>query len=327
MGTPFFSVIAPVYNVKKYLSQCVDSVLSQDFKDYELILVDDGSTDGSGGICDEYTKADERVRVIHKKNGGLSDARNAGMDNASGSFLFFLDSDDWLLENNAFSTIEDIIKNKNADVVFYSYKKFFESSGQYSESMYAQVPEDADIRECIRTNAYKALAWNKVVNRSLIMEHNMRFPVGRLGEDLVWCADLLAYADKIVLCNRDLIAYRQRAGSITLNENKKFRMQHIGDTLFLMNQAIEKYGIFKDNEVKNRLIGHYLAYEYSWLLGLAFPFWECYSTEIKKLSFLLGYDLNQKAAKVLKMKHLIGLWCASMVLCVFIKMKKTRQNF
>lgn len=93
------SVIIPIYNVEKYLSDCVESVLKQTYTDLEIILVDDGSQDASGQICDDYAKQDSRVQVIHKKNGGLSSARNAGIDQATGQYFFFLDSDDWIAEN------------------------------------------------------------------------------------------------------------------------------------------------------------------------------------------------------------------------------------
>lgn len=319
MAVHFFSVIIPVYNVKAYLKQCVDSILVQDFIDYELILVDDGSTDDSGEICDEYKKNDSRIMVIHKKNGGLSEARNVGLDIASGNYVWFVDSDDYLLEKTAFGTVADIIKKKNADVVFFSYKKFYENSGKYSKSIYADILENTDIRECIRLNAYKALAWNKVTRLSQINKYNMRFPVGCTGEDLAWCADLLAYADKIVLCKNDLMAYRQRPESITGNKNKQFRIRHIENVIFLMNEVINKYRIGKSNCNENELIGHYLGYEFSWLLGTVYPFWDRYSVEIKKLMFLLDYALCEKVKRVSKMRQLFGIRVSSFFLWEFIK--------
>ena len=93
---PEISVIVPVYNVERYLTRCIDSILAQTYQNFELILVDDGSTDGSGTLCDSYMKKDSRIKVIHKKNGGLSDARNSGIDAAEGEFLSFIDSDDWV---------------------------------------------------------------------------------------------------------------------------------------------------------------------------------------------------------------------------------------
>jgi glycosyltransferase involved in cell wall biosynthesis len=322
MSNIFFSVIIPVYNVKEYLNQCVDSVLAQDFADYELILVDDGSTDASGEVCDEYAKADRRVQVIHKKNGGLSDARNAGLEIANGHFIWFLDSDDWLTEKSAFSVVADILDNKNADVVFFSYKKYWDVSDSFSDNLYKYVAEVDDISGWIKANAYKALACNKVVQRTLIEEHTMSFPVGRFGEDLTWCADLLTYAKKIEVCVKPLFAYRQHEGSITGSKNKKSRRQLIEDALFLINETVSKYALGADGNSGNELIGHYLAYEFSWLLGEVHPFWREYSREVRKLSFLLDYDLNYKTAKVKKLKQIFGLWGSSFALYLFIKIKK-----
>lgn len=109
------SVIIPIYNVEKYLSDCVESVLKQTYTDLEIILVDDGSQDASGQICDDYAKQDSRVQVIHKKNGGLSSARNAGIDQATGQYFFFLDSDDWIAEN-ALELLYKEIKSTGSDL-------------------------------------------------------------------------------------------------------------------------------------------------------------------------------------------------------------------
>ena len=115
------SVIVPVYNVEKYLSRCVDSILNQTFTDFECILVDDGSPDNCGKICDEYAKKDKRVKVIHKQNGGLSDARNTGLDIAGGEYIYFLDSDDYV-EYNLLEKLNDTICVCNAEMIVFGYK-------------------------------------------------------------------------------------------------------------------------------------------------------------------------------------------------------------
>ena len=116
------SIVVPVYKVEKYLNRCVDSILNQTYTDFECILVDDGSPDKCGQICDEYAELDKRIRVIHKENGGLSDARNVGIDAAKGEYILFVDSDDWIHPQLIELTLKIIIKEK-ADVVSYDYKK------------------------------------------------------------------------------------------------------------------------------------------------------------------------------------------------------------
>lgn len=115
---PLISVIVPVYNVERYLNQCIDSILAQTYKDFELILVDDGSKDKSGEICDEYVKKDSRIRVFHKKNGGVSSARNYGIDNAQGTYICFVDSDDWVDE----TYLEDMLKPGDYDWIIQGIK-------------------------------------------------------------------------------------------------------------------------------------------------------------------------------------------------------------
>ena len=122
----FLSVIIPVYNVEKYLHQCIDSVLRQTYNDYEVILVDDGTPDNSGKICDEYAKKDIRITVIHKTNGGISSARNAGLDIATGDYIMFVDSDDYLCDDNCFQKLfNKINENKYDFVIIIERKKEF----------------------------------------------------------------------------------------------------------------------------------------------------------------------------------------------------------
>lgn len=325
MHIPFFSVIVPVYNVEKYLPECVESVLKQDFTDFELILVDDGSTDGCGRLCDEYASKDKRITVIHKINGGLSDARNCGLDEACGTYVWFLDSDDYLIDDRAFSLLKNRAENEDADVVFFSYKKYFERKDSYSRNVYRNVTENGTLAKYIQENAFKVMVCNKVVRKSLIEEYNMRFPIGRLGEDMEWCADLVVNAEHIVLCKNSLMAYRQREGSITGNQNKDFCRKHLKDSLFLLNQVMQKNNINKETDVNERcLIGHFLAYEYCWILGEIYPFWKEYSCEIEKFSFLLNYNLEKKVDLVRKVTRILGLKGTSFILYVFIKIKDKR---
>ena len=124
MSSIKFSIIIPVYNVEKYLNECVDSVLNQTYKYMEIILVDDGSTDSSPQICDSYAEKDNRIRAIHKENGGLSSARNAGIKNMTGDYVLFLDSDDFWDNNKALEHLSYIISEQKPDVVCYGYKEF-----------------------------------------------------------------------------------------------------------------------------------------------------------------------------------------------------------
>lgn len=132
--SPRFSVVIPVYKVEKYLRQCLDSVLAQSYTDFEIVVVDDGSPDNCPAICDAYAAADSRVTVIHKENGGLSDARNAGLLAATGEYVIFMDSDDYYLSTDLFTEIDAKIAETACDAVFFQYRKYIEKSKTLKES-------------------------------------------------------------------------------------------------------------------------------------------------------------------------------------------------
>jgi len=324
---PYISFIVPVYNVEPYLKRCVDSILEQTFNDFELILVDDKSPDNSGEICDKYASKDMRVKVIHKKqNEGLGAARNSGLDICKGNYIIFVDSDDFLTHDGVLKVVSETAKKSLPDVILYSYKKFFEATNTYSGSIIKGISEESGIDYLVRSNAYKALGCNKMVKHSLIEKLKLRFPTGVLGEDLPWCVDLLVNADKIIFCNVDFFAYRQRTGSITDNSNKNFRRQNIQDTLSLIEGCAKKYGIYGNELNERSIIGHFLAYEYSWVLGAVSPYWTEFKPQMEALSFLLKCCLNDKASKVNKLHRLLGLRLTSFVLYTFINLRAVRSR-
>lgn len=210
------SVIIPVYNVERYLKKCIDSILNQTYKNLEIILVDDGSTDCSSKICDEYAKNDTRILVIHKVNGGQSEARNIGISESKGEYIFFVDSDDYI-EYNAIETMLEIAENKNVDMVIadiYSVNEkgeiLNEGKGQYTfqnESLFSA--EEA-------AQAFAELdwgPWNKLYKRSV--HKNIYFPKGKIHEDEAIMFQLFERCDKIVYTNARLYNYLQREGSTT----------------------------------------------------------------------------------------------------------------
>ncbi len=220
------SVIIPVYGVENYISECVDSVLRQEHAELEVILVDDGSPDGSGAICDGYALREDRVKVIHKENGGLSDARNAGLEAATGDYVLFLDGDDYWCDAAAVSRLVERVADTGADVVNYSYLKCFEDSGR-------QVPYFADVPAMPKLESkaeqlsylterglYIASACNKLIRRSLL--DGLQFEEGVYSEDIQWCAQLLLRANSMDFVCENFYCYRQREGSIryTINDKK-----------------------------------------------------------------------------------------------------------
>ena len=210
------SIIVPVYQVEKYIRQCVDSILAQTFTDFELILVDDGSKDGSGQICDEYAAMDRRVKVIHKENGGLSDARNRGMDQAAGNYFMFIDSDDYI----APTMLECLYKNiliEDADLAICNFLYLFENDRKkdFSTSMKSEVLCAKEIfynRKNERCYGIWTVAWNKLYKKEVFGK--LRFRFGKYHEDEFWANDIYQLDIKIVTIPECLYYYRQRDNSI-----------------------------------------------------------------------------------------------------------------
>ena len=208
------SVIVPVYKVEKYLDKCVQSIVNQTYKNLEIILVDDGSPDNCGAMCDAWAEKDSRIKVIHKENGGLSDARNAGMAVAAGDWIAFVDSDDWIgpemyeillnaaIENEADITACDIHLVENGQPLDITTP---------SGKVYCLTAEEA-IGELIQGGGVRAVAWNKLYKRHLLNAE--LFPVGKSHEDEFFTYRILAKAEKILHIENKLYYYLQRQGSI-----------------------------------------------------------------------------------------------------------------
>lgn len=214
------SIIVPVYQVEEYIKQCIDSILAQTFKDFELILVDDGSKDKSGKICDEYAVKDNRIRVIHKANGGLSDARNKGLDNASGNYFMFVDSDDYIAPDMVECLYQNIIK-RNADIAVCNFRCFFEDGEKdFSTENKAEVLSGKEIfyyRKNERNYGFWTVAWNKLYKAETFQ--NMRFRFGKYHEDEFWANDIYQMDITVVAVEEALYYYRQRNNGIMGNQN------------------------------------------------------------------------------------------------------------
>lgn len=215
------SIIVPVYQVEKYIRQCVDSILAQTFTDFELILVDDGSTDKSGEICDEYAKVDGRVKVIHQTNGGLSSARNSGMDHAKGKYFMFIDSDDFIAPN----MVECLYKSINeqcADIAVCNFMYYFEENKHkcFNTNIEFEILHSEDVffnRKNERNFGIWTVAWNKLYKKEPF--ERIRFRMGKYHEDEFWANDIYQLNAKIVAIPECLYFYRQRNNSITSSKN------------------------------------------------------------------------------------------------------------
>lgn len=307
----FFSVIVPVYNVEKYLNECIDSILSQTFTDFELILVNDGSKDNSGRICDEYAEKDSRVKVIHKENGGLSDARNKGTKSAEGEYIIYVDSDDYLSKRTFLSDVYEKAK-LGTDIICYKFKKYFEDTRSFGECTFS-LP---DISKCITyankieqlvcADAFYCSAWTKAIKTSLLKDNGIEFEKGLLGEDQEWYYHVLLKARDIDGIDEDYIVYRKRENSIT----SSWKMKNLTDCIYVIEkwkEGISQSGVEK--ELKDALY-HSLAKLYcNLLIG-----YTNFKNKEKKLEYyrlkrmknLFQYNKNPRVKTMNKLYKFVG---------------------
>lgn len=233
------SIIVPVYQVEKYIRQCVDSILAQTFTDFELILVDDGSKDQSGQICDEYARMDTRVKVIHKENGGAADTRNRGMDQSVGNYVMFVDSDDYIAPTMLECLYKNML-NENADIAACNYLYFFENDRQkdFATNVKSEVLTGSEIfyyRKNERNYGFWTVVWNKLMKRETVGK--VRFRSGKYYEDEFWANEIYQMDIKIVTIPECLYYYRQ-------HENSTMRQKKIARSLDIIEAFQERIYIY-----------------------------------------------------------------------------------
>ena len=255
----FFSIIVPVYNMEKYMRECIDSIIEQDCNDYELILVDDGSTDKSGKICDEYAKTSDWIRVIHKENGGLASARNAGLDEAKGEWILFIDSDDYI-ERGTLSLLKNTAQKNRADLYSFNVCKVDENGVvadkviHHVENYVEQINESEKAKHLYnRLLLYKMgwEAWVQMFNRELINRYNIRFEDTSkvFAEDLLFSLEYYTCIKKVYYICSFLYYYRQTGSSIMhkLKEETILpRLMFLGECFFEFCKKQKKKEVLKE---------------------------------------------------------------------------------
>ena len=246
-----FSVIVPIYKVEKYLNKCIESILNQSYKNFELILVDDGSPDNCPQICDNFAKEDKRIVVIHKKNEGLVAARNTGLKYANGDYICYVDGDDWINENLLECACNKAINKYNPDMVIYNAVKVFEDKIEdipkgleegiyYKKELQKKVYPYMmyDNRKDFCTGLIFPVAWNKIYKSELIKNHYCKDTRIRMGEDNAFVFECIYYSNSIFFCDDKLYYYNQlNSGSMTNSyddkrfENNKILIDYIESNL------------------------------------------------------------------------------------------------
>lgn len=244
-----YSIIVPVYNVEPYLEQCVSSILRQRHQDFEVVLVDDGSNDGSAELCDALRERDARVRVIHQANGGLSAARNAGIRISQGEIIMFLDSDDYWLTTDALLFVDSAFQDETLDFIEFGCVKFHDRNENLKNTqkilpldIIHTSPETKEhlITKHLKKGHLTACAWNKAIRRDLIEREKLFFREGFIGEDIDWNARLLSCSANFAITDTQLVAYRKRENSITSSTTPDKLNQLISNLVFIRDHILVK---------------------------------------------------------------------------------------
>lgn len=256
MEKDLISIIIPVYNVEKYLRNCLDSVLAQTYKNIEIILVDDGSTDGCPEICDEYAKKDSRIKVIHKEYEGVSEARNVGLGQVNGKYIAFVDSDDSVSTDYIEYMYRLLVENNTKLVIaahtVVSNGKTINFGDGYTEKVL--TTEEALDRMLCEKGFYIAV-WAKLCDKELF--NNIKFPKGKINEDNLVTPKLILQCEKIAYGNKSIYNYNKRKNSITMSKFNLSKMDLIELTDQMCDEIEAQYPNLKDSINKKRVTSRF----------------------------------------------------------------------
>lgn len=312
------SFILPVYKVEKYLDECVESIVSQTYRDIEVVLVDDGSPDQCPVLCDNWVKKDRRVKVIHKPNGGLSDARNAGLDSATGDYVIFVDSDDFWVSPTALQELMEVVtKHPECDFIgfncsyYYGDTNTFDRWVRYDDALSVPIDKDTAMRSLVASGTMPMSACLKVISRKSLSDMGLCFIKGIISEDIPWFIDLLDGCKKCMFVNKYVYAYRQdRAGSITASGGEK----SFNDVFNIIKMELEKMEKRTFSPEAKDALYSFLAYEFCILLSSASKRSKEKRQELLTYKWLLKYTANPKVRKAALVNKFFGIKVTEWVL-------------
>ncbi|MBQ4510326.1 MAG: glycosyltransferase family 2 protein [Clostridia bacterium] len=320
------SIIIPVYNVEAYLKDCIDSILMQSMQDYEIILVDDGSTDKSGNLCDEFASKRENIFAYHKENGGPSDARNYGIEKSNGEYIVFVDSDDYFDDCKILEKIVNASENGKYDIVAYCIKFYDAISGRLQEKQYYDesindLPSlEKQLKYVISKDQMVISSCGYAVKRELIIKNDLFFEKGIVAEDTERTMRIFSCKPSIIFINEPAYCTRRgRPGSLSTEAANK----NVSDLLYVIKKHSD---IFKKTE---DLLLNYMAYQYSVLCGILVKtedneFKKSILNDIIEYKWLLEYDLSPKVKKVKKAYKLLGIKNTIKLLGFYLKHRRKK---
>lgn len=321
-----FSIIIPIYKVEKYLCECVDSVINQTFKNIEIILIDDGSPDNCPKICDEYARKDSRIIVMHKENGGLSSARNAGLEIATGEYVIFLDSDDYYCKNDFIEIVNRKLTDQTIDALFFQRRKYMDAIKEFLSQPVPYNLTSADcssiLYELAVQDKLEANASLKAIKRDYLIENELYFKAGIFSEDVEWFFRFAKNLKEIAVLNEIAYCYRIREGSITATITEK----NINDVWYSVTTYGNSISQIEDEKKKQALL-NYLAYQYFIVLGLSSAKLDKdkrkeWLLKVKKYKWLTSVAISRKTKLAARIVRFLGIKKGAYILGRYIAVKQ-----
>jgi len=329
---PKISFVIPVYNVEAYLPQCIESCLNQTLKDIEIILVDDGSPDNSGRICDEYSIIDNRIIVIHQSNQGLSSARNVGTKKAKAKYIMYLDSDDWIDRDTCEEVFGAVVEDQ-ADIIMWGYRKeypnksvdirLFENNrvfeGDSKKWLHRRLIGmlGHELRNPVKTDAYNS-AWGKLYRKSIIEDYNIAFidtkEVG--SEDVLFNIEILWYAQKVIYINRLFNHYRQDNPNALTKNHKSSLFPRFLNLFSQIESFIKKKNLSEDymqalaNRIALSIINNALSISNNRNT-------ERLKTKVFLINYILSHKIYREAIRKLDLKQFPFYWRLFFLTCKY----------
>ena len=313
------SIIIPVYNVEQYLPSCVQSLITQTYQNLQVILVNDGSTDSSGALCDQLTRQDKRIQVLHKVNGGLSDARNAGLKVATGDYVAFLDSDDVYLLADGVEQLMALAQAECPDVILFQCVDVYphhQSVRKAYDTKYMATHSGADVfAQLVRTQSFNMSACFQLIRRELLEQHQIYFEKGLLSEDVDWSLRLWRHVEHVRALNLPMYGYQHREGSITTTYTiRNLRSyEHIFAKFVALYQHKENGDGLYWKTVMGYLAQMYTNCLYNYGQLTCSERKECYSV-LRDYAILLDHSISIKSDRVVVVKKCLGL---RLSICLF----------
>lgn len=321
------SIIIPVYNSKQYLPACVESIVTQSWREIEVILVDDGSADDCAALCDELAEKDARIIVIHQKNGGTSAARNTGLDHASGDYITFVDNDDYWSRTDALECVMKGLEESDADMMLFDSiiywadtdKTVVPTSRCKREEIVKKTPAEA-ISHFTEANVFSAYCvWGKLIRATIIREHQLRFPIGMRNEDIDFCADLFRLCKSYDWYEDAFYVYRK--GHTGAQTKQSITYQMLSDLKTVLLRQLERAKTLPTDHQK--ALRSYLSFPYAVWMGQSklvkdervkkdLP-------EMKQYRDLLRESNHPNVRLVYRVSRLLGFGGASRLLAIYLK--------